>query len=74
MVKVTSMMHFFSLSFKEEESALFPNANPKAPNNIDLPAPVSPVIIEKLSEKFIFNFSIKAKFSIEREVIMDGVF
>jgi hypothetical protein len=36
-----------SLFFKDVKSALFPKTNPRHPNIIDLPAPVSPVIIEK---------------------------
>ena len=44
-----------------------PKTNPKAPNKIDFPAPVSPVIIDNLSEKSIFSFSIKAKLFIESE-------
>jgi hypothetical protein len=43
--KWASIIHFSSLFFKEVKSALFPKL-PKAPNIIDLPAPVSPVIIE----------------------------
>ena len=39
-------MHFCSLSFNDVKSALFPKTKPKAPNNMDLPAPVSPVITE----------------------------
>jgi len=53
-------MHFSSLFFKEVKSALFPKTNPKAPNIIDFPAPVSPVIIENPLEKSIVNLSIKA--------------
>ena len=63
-------MHFSSLFFKEDKSALFPKTKPKAPKSIDFPAPVSPVIIEKPLEKSIFNFSIKAKFSIDSDVII----
>ena len=58
-------MHFCSLSFKDVKSARFPKTNPKAPKSIDLPAPVSPVIIESLSEKLISKCSIKAKFFID---------
>jgi hypothetical protein len=46
--------------FKVEESALFPKTNPSAPNKIDLPAPVSPVIIERPEEKSMCNSLIKA--------------
>ena len=60
-------MHFSSLFFKEVKSARFPKTIPKAPNNIDFPAPVSPVIIEKPLEKSICNFSIKAKLLIESD-------
>jgi hypothetical protein len=42
----TSIIHFALYFFKDVKSALFPK-NPNAPNIIDLPAPVSPVIIEK---------------------------
>jgi len=53
-------MHFCSLSFKAAKSALFPRTSPRAPNKIDFPAPVYPVIIEKSVEKFISKDSISA--------------
>ena len=64
-------MHFSSLFFNEDKSALFPNTNPKAPNKIDFPAPVSPVITENPSENRTDNFSIKAKFSMDKDTIID---
>ena len=42
--KLTSTTHFFSLSFKDDKSARLPIIKPNAPNKIDFPAPVSPVI------------------------------
>ena len=53
-------MHFSSLFLSEVKSARFPKTNPIAPKIIDLPAPVSPVIIENPFEKSIANFSINA--------------
>ena len=47
------------VSFNEDKSALFPSTNPKAPNKIDLPAPVSPVIIERPEEKENLQENIK---------------
>ena len=64
------MTHFSSLFLREVKSARFPKTNPKAPNKIDLPAPVSPVITEKPSLNFTDNFSINAKFSIDKDVII----
>jgi hypothetical protein len=43
------------VSFSEDKSALFPKTRPKAPNKIDFPAPVSPVIIDKPEEKSILK-------------------
>jgi hypothetical protein len=45
--KWASIIHFSSLFFKEVKSAL-PKTRPNAPNIIDLPAPVSPVILKIL--------------------------
>ena len=56
--------------FKDVKSALLPKTNPKAPSKMDLPAPVSPVIVENPLEKSMDNFSIKAKFSIESDGII----
>ena len=63
--------HFSSLFLRELKSARFPKTKPKAPKTIDFPAPVSPVIIEKFSEKSIFSFSINAKFFMDSEVSND---
>jgi ABC-type sulfate transport system permease subunit len=46
-------MHFSLYFFKEVKSALFPKQD-LIPNIIDLPAPVSPVIIENPFECLIF--------------------
>ena len=54
------MTHFSSLFFNDVRSALFPKTKPIAPSIIDLPAPVSPVIIENPFEKSIESFSIRA--------------
>ena len=62
-------MHFSFLFFRDVKSAL-PKTYPKAPNKMDLPAPVSPVNVENPLEKSMDNFSIKAKFSIESDVII----
>jgi hypothetical protein len=51
----------FLFIFKEVKSALFPKTSPKAPNIIDLPAPVSPVIIENPFENLL-NFLLKHSF------------
>jgi hypothetical protein len=64
-------MRFDNTILSEVRSALFPKTNPKAPSNIDFPAPVSPVIIEKPSEKSIPNLSIKAKLLIESEASIE---
>ena len=63
-------MHFSSLFFSEFKSARLPSTKPKAPRSIDFPAPVSPVITENPSEKVTDNFSINAKFSIDKDVII----
>lgn len=55
MATLASTIHFLEVSFKVVESALFPKTNPKAPNKIDFPAPVSPVIIDNPEEKSIVN-------------------
>jgi hypothetical protein len=57
---MASTTHFVVVFFNEDESALFPKTNPSAPNKIDFPAPVSPVIIERPEEKSICNSLIKA--------------
>ena len=48
-------MHLVEVSYKEDKSALLPKTKPKAPNKIDFPAPVSPVIIDKPEEKSILK-------------------
>ena len=48
-------MHLTSPFFSVEESALFPKTNPNAPNKIDFPAPVSPVIMDNPEEKSMYN-------------------
>ena len=60
MLKTASIMHFCVASFKLLKSARLPKINDKPPNNIDFPAPVSPVIIEKPSLKSTLRLSIKA--------------
>ena len=45
--KTPSIMHFLDLSRLTERSALLPRINEIPPTNIDLPAPVSPVITVK---------------------------
>ena len=57
---MASTTHFVVVFFNEDESALLPKTNPSAPNKIDLPAPVSPVIIERPEEKSMCNSLIKA--------------
>ncbi len=57
---MASITHFLLVFFKVEESALFPKTNPRAPSKIDLPAPVSPVIIDRPEEKSMCNSLIKA--------------
>jgi hypothetical protein len=61
------------LFFSDDKSARLPRTNPKAPNNIDFPAPVSPVIMEKPEEKLMANLSINAKLFIESDVSMSFV-
>ena len=46
-------MHFRVVSFKAVRSALFPNTKPKAPNKIDFPAPVSPVIMDEIFQHIL---------------------
>ena len=60
-------MHLDSLSFMTDKSARLPKIKPKPPNNIDFPAPVSPVIIENLSVKETSKASINAKFFIDND-------
>lgn len=60
MLTCASTTHFVFASFKVEESALFPKTKPSAPNRIDFPAPVSPVIIDNPDEKSMFNSLINA--------------
>jgi ABC-type sulfate transport system permease subunit len=55
---MASIIHFSSLFFKEVKSALFPKQD-LIPNIIDLPAPVSPVIV-KILLKIDAQFSINA--------------
>ena len=55
MAKVASTTHLSSPFLSDVKSALFPKTKPKAPKSMDLPAPVSPVIIDKPSEKSIDN-------------------
>jgi hypothetical protein len=50
-----SIMHF-PLYFLKKLNQLFFKTRPNAPNIIDLPAPVSPVIIENPFEKSMLNF------------------
>ena len=69
-----SITHFFLSSFKLDRSALFPKINAKPPKRIDFPAPVSPVIIEKPSEKFTNKLSIRAKFFMESDVSINFCF
>ena len=59
-IKITSVRHFLLVFFKVEESALFPKTKPSAPNKIDLPAPVSPVMIESPEEKSMCSSLINA--------------
>jgi hypothetical protein len=54
-------MHFF-LYFLKKLNQLFPKTRPNAPNIIDLPAPVSPVIIENPFEKSMLNFLLTHSF------------
>ena len=56
------MMHFFWLFLNELLSALLPNTRPSAPIKIDLPAPVSPVMMFNPLPKLISTSDIKAKF------------
>ena len=51
--------------FSKLWSARFPIINDRAFNKIDLPEPVSPVIVENPLKKSISNESINAKFFIE---------
>lgn len=51
MATLASTIHFLEVSFREDKSALLPNTKPKAPNKMDFPAPVSPVIMDKPDEK-----------------------
>jgi hypothetical protein len=51
----------FFLFIKEVKSALFPKQD-LIPNIIDLPAPVSPVIIENPFEKSMLNFLLTHSF------------
>lgn len=60
MATLASTMHFAEVSFNDDKSALFPKTKPKAPNKIDFPAPVSPVIIDKPEEKLILKWLINA--------------
>ena len=60
MSSFASTIHFFVVSFKDYKSALLPKTNPKAPNKMDFPAPVSPVMIDKPDEKSIVNSLINA--------------
>jgi hypothetical protein len=53
---------FFLFIFLKVKSALFPKTRPNAPNIIDLPAPVSPVIIENPFEKSMLNFLLTHSF------------
>ena len=55
MATFASTMHLVDVSFSEDKSALFPKTRPRAPNKIELPAPVSPVIIDKPEEKSILK-------------------
>jgi hypothetical protein len=55
-----STKHFFSLFNKIEESARSPKIKLNAPTTMLFPAPVSPVIILKCSEKLISIESIIA--------------
>jgi hypothetical protein len=57
--KWASIIHFSSLFLKKK--SLF-KTNPNAPNIIDLPAPVSPVIIENPFEKSMLNFLLTHSF------------
>ena len=57
---MASITHFLLVFFNVEESALFPKTKPRAPSKIDLPAPVSPVIIDRPEEKSMCNSLIKA--------------
>jgi hypothetical protein len=54
-------MHFSSL-FLKKLNQLFFKTRPNAPNIIDLPAPVSPVIIENPFEKSMLNFLLTHSF------------
>ena len=60
MATFASTMHLVDVSFNEDKSALFPKTRPRAPNKIDLPAPVSPVIIDKPEENSILKRFINA--------------
>ncbi len=55
MATFASTTHLVDVSFNEDKSALFPKTKPKAPNRIDFPAPVSPVIMDKPEEKSILK-------------------
>ena len=65
MTNSASMVHFLVLSFKVDKSARFPKTNERAPKRMDLPAPVSPVIVVKPESKLTFKSSINAKFFID---------
>ena len=67
-------MHFVSLFLSEVKSARLPNAKPKAPRRIDFPAPVSPVIIENPEVNGIESFSMRAKFSMYKEVTIVAIY
>ena len=56
------MIHFSRLFLKELLSALFPNTRPSAPIKIDLPAPVSPVMMFNPLPKLISSSDMRAKF------------
>ena len=66
MSKVASTIHFLVESKRLERSALLPITRERAPNKIDLPAPVSPVIQVSPFEKETSKLSIRAKLFILR--------
>ena len=64
--KYSNLLTYKHRNFNEDESALFPKTNPSAPNKIDFPAPVSPVITVIPRLKSIFNSSTTTRFLIFR--------
>jgi hypothetical protein len=60
-------MHF-PLYFFKVKSALFPKTRPNAPNIIDLPAPVSPVIMKEILLKNLCLIFLLHSFFIERVI------